>query len=172
MMKNSYMKKAAVACCLLLLLVGAISAQRRPSSKMSRTTSTDCSGIDDAALAAQVSAKLAETPLLAGQEVNVAVKDGVVTLSGTVSSVARKRKAANIAKSIKCVRQVIVGTLNVRSPIKMPLGVCCCNGECYESTGQCPICNRIKQCVDVYKQDPTKAGAKETFYDCIHKPYP
>lgn len=172
MMKSSYVKGAAVACLVSLLLVGAISAQRRPSSKTSSTTSTDCSGTDDAALATQVSTKLSETPLLAGQEINVAVKYGVVTLSGTVSSVARKRKAANIARSIKCVKKVLVGTLNVRRPIKMTLGVCCCNGECYESSGQCPTCNLIGLCVDAYKKDPTQPGAKEAFYDCIHKQSP
>ncbi|MGA2268246.1 MAG: BON domain-containing protein [Bryobacteraceae bacterium] len=77
----------------LLLLAGACRAADKP--------------ISDDVLYDRVRVKLADDPVVKGGGLQVDVKQGVVTLSGTVELQVQKEKAAKAAKKVKGVRQVI-----------------------------------------------------------------
>ena len=66
----------------------------------------DCSTVDDAALTADVKAKLAAAPSLKDVTVNVATSSGVVTLTGTAMKPTQKGTASLVAKAVKCVKKV------------------------------------------------------------------
>jgi hypothetical protein len=166
--------KAAVASLLMLLLIAGVSPAQRKAK-----TQTGAPRADDETIVAQVTAKMSEDRSLAGMEIKVAAKSGVVTLTGTVSSLARKRLAARAAMSVKGVKRV-VNKLEVVAVILQDYE-CCCNGECYISSRPCPLCpGPISACVQDYKQAivaahgdrEAQAKAREAFYDCIHKQYP
>ena len=55
----------------------------------------------------QVRIKLADDPVVKGGGLQVDVKQGVVTLSGTVELEVQKEKAAKVAKKVKGVKEVI-----------------------------------------------------------------
>ena len=55
----------------------------------------------------QVRIKLADDPVVKGGGLEVEVKQGVVTLSGTVELEVQKEKAAKVAKKVKGVKEVI-----------------------------------------------------------------
>ena len=55
----------------------------------------------------QVRIKLADDPVVKGGGLVVDVKQGVVTLSGTVELEVQKEKAAKVAKKVKGVKEVI-----------------------------------------------------------------
>lgn len=61
---------------------------------------------DDAALLAKIKADMLKARSVDGLDVNVDVKDGVVTLSGQASSEAERLKAEQIAKEAKGVKSV------------------------------------------------------------------
>jgi osmotically-inducible protein OsmY len=63
--------------------------------------------ITDDALYNQVRIKLADDPVVKGGALVVDVKQGVVTISGTVELEVQKEKAAKVAKKVKGVKQVI-----------------------------------------------------------------
>jgi len=75
-----------------------------------------CGGPNDDALEQEVKAKITAEPGLATQSINVAVKDGVVTLSGSVNSQANKTRAEEITKGVKGVKSV-VNSLTVKPPV-------------------------------------------------------
>lgn len=85
MIHKSFRVAAVAALCVLAALSGAACK----------------SGPDDTALATSVKSKVASEP-----GVVVAVKDGVVTLSGTAATEAAKAKAAAEAKSVEGVKSV------------------------------------------------------------------
>ena len=70
---------------------------------------------NDQELKTDVIAELNWQPSLRNEEIGVAVKDGVVTLSGDVSSYARKFEAERAAESVHGVKAVAVD-LNVKLP--------------------------------------------------------
>lgn len=74
------------------------------------------SGPDDAALTQSVKAKIQAAANLAGAKVDVAVKEGVVTLSGTVDNDAAKTAAETIAKGVEGVKSV-TNTITVKPPV-------------------------------------------------------
>ena len=61
---------------------------------------------DDAAIQTRVKSKLIRAPDVNGMRMNVEVKKGVVTLIGQTESEAMRKKAVEIAKSIKGVTSV------------------------------------------------------------------
>jgi hyperosmotically inducible protein len=73
-------------------------------------------GPNDETLTQHVKAKISADAGLAAQAVNVSVKDGVVTLTGTVNSDPNKTRAGELAKSVEGVKSV-ANTLTVRPPI-------------------------------------------------------
>lgn len=69
----------------------------------------------DAELRRDVAAELGWNPSIRDEEVAVAVKDGVVTLAGTVESFAQKRTAVRVAERLQGVR-AIADDLEVKLP--------------------------------------------------------
>jgi hyperosmotically inducible protein len=63
--------------------------------------------VSDDAITDQVMIKLSSDPVVKGGGLKVDVKDGVVTLTGTVNEQRQKDKAAKLAKSVKGVKSVI-----------------------------------------------------------------
>lgn len=74
------------------------------------------SGPDDAALTASVKAKIQSAANLAGAKVEVAVKEGVVTLSGTADNDAAKAAAESVAKAVEGVKSV-TNNITVKPPV-------------------------------------------------------
>jgi hypothetical protein len=75
--------------------------------------------VDDTSLNAAVQSRLQSDPGLAGQPVQEAVQDGVVTLSGNVSNEAARSLAANDAAEVSGVRTV-VNNLQLGAPATTP----------------------------------------------------
>jgi osmotically-inducible protein OsmY len=63
--------------------------------------------LTDDAVYNQVRIKLADDPVVKGGGLEVDVKKGVVTLSGTVELEVQREKAAKVAKKVKGVKEVI-----------------------------------------------------------------
>jgi hypothetical protein len=61
---------------------------------------------DDAALSAAVSSKLADDPSLSGEQIHATVKDGVVTLTGNISSDSQNALAYRDASGVPGVKDV------------------------------------------------------------------
>jgi osmotically-inducible protein OsmY len=85
--------KICGALVVLLLLAGVCLAADKP--------------ITDDAIYDQVRIKLADDPVVKGGGIQVDVKQGVVTLSGTVELQDQIEKATKIAKKVKGVKQVV-----------------------------------------------------------------
>lgn len=63
--------------------------------------------VSDNAISDEVRIKLSSDPVVKGGNLKADVKDGVVTLSGTVSDQQQKDKAKKLAGKVKGVKQVI-----------------------------------------------------------------
>ena len=63
--------------------------------------------LSDDAVYNQVRIKLADDPVVKGGGIDVEVKQGVVTLSGTVELQVQIEKATKVAKKVKGVKEVI-----------------------------------------------------------------
>jgi len=63
--------------------------------------------VSDNAISDEVRIRLTSDPLVKGGDLTADVKDGVVTLSGTLSSQEQKDKARKLAGKVKGVKQVI-----------------------------------------------------------------
>ena len=85
--------KICGALVVLLLLAGVCLAAENP--------------LTDDAVYNQVRIKLADAPEVKGGGLDVEVKQGVVTLSGTVELEVQREKAAKVAKKVKGVKEVI-----------------------------------------------------------------
>jgi osmotically-inducible protein OsmY len=79
-------------------------------------------GPEDASITASVKAKLAADAGTSATAINVDTKEGVVTLSGAVSSEAEKSKAEQIAKATEGVKSV-TNNLTVKLPTPTPVPV-------------------------------------------------
>ena len=101
------MKRIPVALVLLLFATSVLWAQdkaEKPSK--AKPEAVDCASVDDAALTADVKAKLAAAPSLKDATVNVVTSAGVVTLTGTALKPTQKGTASLVAKAVKCVKKV------------------------------------------------------------------
>jgi len=88
-------------------------------------TLAGCKGTSDATLTGKIQTTLAADSAIAGQPVQVAVKDGVVTLTGSVSNDAQRVLAARDAATVDGVKKVVdsimVGTSTASvEPTPMP----------------------------------------------------
>lgn len=63
--------------------------------------------VSDNAISDEVRIKLTSDPVVKGGDLKADVKDGVVTLSGTVTDQQQKDKAKKLAGKVKGVKQVI-----------------------------------------------------------------
>jgi hyperosmotically inducible protein len=101
------MKRIPVVLVLLLCAASLVWAQDgAKKSAKAKPEAVDCSTVDDAALTADVKAKLAAAPSLKDVTVNVATSSGVVTLTGTAMKPTQKGTASLVAKAVKCVKKV------------------------------------------------------------------
>ena len=82
---------------LSLFLLFSLAGAARPADKKS---------VSDDSLYDQVRRRLASDPLVKGGGLQVDVKDGVVTLRGTVDAENQKNKATKLTKKIKGVKSV------------------------------------------------------------------
>jgi hyperosmotically inducible periplasmic protein len=101
------MKRIPVFLALLLFATSLLWAQDKTEKPAkAKPEAVDCSTVDDAALTADVKAKLAAAPSLKDVTVNVATNSGVVTLTGTAMKPTQKGTASLVAKAVKCVKKV------------------------------------------------------------------
>ena len=176
MIKISSTTRSLFAFSFVLLLVVVSLAAQDAVAQRRRPTGYDCSKVDDAALTTSVSAKIAATHSLNGQNINAAAKSGVVTLTGNVSSAAMKNLAASTASGVKCVKRV-VNRLAITPTIPHSDFVCCCAGVCVISSKPCPPCDAVNDCIEKYKAAVAAAGgnqaalhaARQALYACICK---
>src|SRR5215831_5822446 len=97
------MKRIPVVLVLLLCATSVLWAQDKTEKPAkAKPEAVDCSMVDDAALTADVKAKLAAAPSLKDVTVNVATNSGVVTLTGTAMKSTQKGTASLVAKAVKC----------------------------------------------------------------------
>ena len=71
------------------------------------TFAADKPPVNDNYISDSVRAKLAADPVVKGGAIEVAVKDGVVTLAGKVQDAKQKNKAESLAKKVKGVKSVV-----------------------------------------------------------------
>lgn len=93
----------------VFLLVGCISAHGGSESTFGEKAlkaSADCTDVDDAKLAADVSSKIAKTTSLKDFAITATANGAVVTLTGKVKTGANKGTATRVARSVKCVKSV------------------------------------------------------------------
>jgi osmotically-inducible protein OsmY len=107
------MKRTAILLGILVLVAGSAFATQEtmaPAAKKQPAkakATVDCSKVDDAALAANVKEKLANTPSLKEFTLTVAAKDGVITLTGNVKKPTNKGLASAQSKRVPCVKGVV-----------------------------------------------------------------
>ena len=101
------MKRIPVVLALVLFATSLLWAQDKAEKPVkAKPEAVDCSTVDDAALTADVKAKIAAAPSLKDATVNVATSAGVVTLTGTAMKPTQKGTASLVAKAVKCVKKV------------------------------------------------------------------
>ncbi|HEY8204364.1 MAG TPA: BON domain-containing protein [Pyrinomonadaceae bacterium] len=176
-MFNSVPRRIAIALMFLLLpLPGVLSA---PNGRFQKTQRAHLRSLkpQDESLREAVKAEIAKSRSLAGMDIQVEVSGGVVTLSGTVSSQARKKLAVRIASRVKGTKRV-VDRITIGRKIFTDYE-CCCNGECWTQSRPCSDCsNQTRECIAEFQQamqaadtNAEKRAARQKFYDCIHKQY-
>jgi osmotically-inducible protein OsmY len=69
--------------------------------------------VQDATLGARVKTALVNDPTIGAERIEVAVRAGVVTLSGTVSSEANRQRAIELAHAVS-------GVVSVKSTLRVP----------------------------------------------------
>ncbi|HET7892421.1 MAG TPA: BON domain-containing protein [Candidatus Sulfotelmatobacter sp.] len=75
-----------------------------------------CNKLDDNTITTDIKAKMFSEPLLKSAAVNVTVKNGIVTITGTVPDDSARRAGERIASETKGVRQVIDSTTVTAPP--------------------------------------------------------
>lgn len=107
------------------------SMQQQPSSTQQSTPSTDQSTmnrsnetvpgkVDDSWITTKVKSKFAAAKGVKAHDISVSTADGVVTLTGTATSNAEKKRAVHIAKGVKGVKSVDASGLTVNSTSSKP----------------------------------------------------
>jgi len=96
----SFRRASLAAAVLALILTAGVIAAPAQSRTVGQT-------IDDTVITTEIKAKLTADKLSNLTKVGVSTKQGVVTLSGTVDSIERRERAAQIAGSVKGVRGVV-----------------------------------------------------------------
>jgi len=102
------MKRILITVLALLLATSAVWAQNKNTKPAKATPApVDCSATTDAQITDNVKSKLAGTPSLKDQTIDVATSAGVVTLTGKVKTSSSKGVATRMAKSVICVKKVV-----------------------------------------------------------------
>jgi len=96
----SFRRTSLAAAVLALILTAGVVAATAQSRTVGQT-------IDDTVITTEIKAKLTADKLSNLTKVGVDTKQGIVTLSGTVDSIERRERAAQIAGSVKGVRGVV-----------------------------------------------------------------
>ena len=78
-----------------------------PTKSKAKQKTVDCTAVDDAKITADVKAKFAKSASLKDFTVNVATREGEVTITGAVKTGLQKGSATRMAKAVACVRKVI-----------------------------------------------------------------
>lgn len=84
----------------------ALAAGESAGDKVDQAGRTASAKVDDASLVARIKSNMLRSSEVEGLDVNVDVKDGVVTLSGTADTQAEKASAEKIAKAADGVKRV------------------------------------------------------------------
>jgi osmotically-inducible protein OsmY len=101
------MKRILITVLALSLATSTVWAQNKNAKPAkAKPAAADCSSATDAQITDNVKAKLAGTPSLKDQTINVATTGGVVTLTGNVKTSSSKGVSTRMAKSVACVRKV------------------------------------------------------------------
>ncbi len=102
--------RKTVAITVASLVVGAVAAlpAYADDAKKDTQTTTERAGqaIDDASLLAKIKSNMLRSPEVEGLDVNVDVKDGVVTLSGSADTQTERANAEKIASTADGVKRV------------------------------------------------------------------
>jgi Cu/Ag efflux protein CusF len=96
----SFRRTSLATAVLALILAAGVVAAAAQSRTVGQT-------IDDTVITTEIKAKLTADKLSNLTKVGVSTKQGIVTLSGTVDSIERRERAAQIAGSVKGVRGVV-----------------------------------------------------------------
>ncbi len=91
---------------LTLASVGIWAQNKNAKPAKTKPAMVDCSTTTDGQITDNVKAKLASTPSLKDQSINVASSAGMVTLTGKVKTSSAKGLATRMAKSVDCVKKV------------------------------------------------------------------
>ena len=106
---------AATFATALLFSAGHVLADN-PSNEPEENAQNDSSQpVTDTWITTKVKADLLATENVSGLDIKVETVDGVVTLTGAVTSQAQKDKAVEVAKQIKGVKRVEAGGLKLAS---------------------------------------------------------
>jgi len=103
------MKRILIIVLGLSLAASSVWAQNKntkPAKAKPAAATADCSTTSDGQITDNVKAKLAGTPSLKDQTINVATSAGVVTLTGKVKTSSSKGVATRMAKAVACVKKV------------------------------------------------------------------
>ena len=101
------MKRILIPVLVVFLATSIVWAQNKdPKPAKAAAVPVDCSTTTDGQITDSVKAKLAATPSLKGQSIDVATSAGVVTLTGKVKTSSSKGAATRATKSVACVKKV------------------------------------------------------------------
>jgi len=100
-----------------LILIVIVAAGAMPASAQQRSVGQV---IDDTTITTEIKAKLTADTLSNLTKIGVNTRDGVVTLTGDVDSLERKARAAQVASSIRGVRQVVDNVQVLGGPAAPP----------------------------------------------------
>lgn len=103
------MKRILITMLALSLATSAVLAQNKntkPAKAKPATAVADCSATTDGQITDNVRAKLAGSPSLKDETINVTTSAGVVTLTGKVKTSSSKGVATRMAKGVACVKKV------------------------------------------------------------------
>ena len=90
-----------------------------PEKSKPNQATVDCSTVDDAAITADVKARLAKSKSLKDLGIEVSTSQGEVTLTGAVKNGGQKGAATRLAKAVACVKKV-TNQLKVEGATKAP----------------------------------------------------
>ena len=98
-----------------VLFSGAAMADNKTPDKKPAADAASSQPVNDTWITTKVKADLLATENVSGLDIKVETVDGVVTLTGAVTSQAQKDKAVEVAKQIKGVKRVEAGGLKLAS---------------------------------------------------------
>ena len=100
------MKRFLISVLALFLATSAVWAHNKDLTPAISAPPVDCTATTDAQITDSVKAKLAATPSLKGEVIEVTTSAGVVTLSGKVKTSSSKGVATRVTKGVACVKKV------------------------------------------------------------------